>query len=61
MQPHERPSYAEGLTTTPQVRPGELIRTSITTGDTIVAGVGRLPITTSHVHHGPPPRVHVRS
>ena len=61
MQPNERPSYAEGLTTTPQVRPGELIRTSINSGDTFVVEVVRLPITTSHVHHGPPPRVHVRS
>ena len=61
MQPNERPSYAEGLTTTPRVRPGELIRTSINTGDKIIVEVGRLPITTSHVHHGTPPRVHVRS
>jgi hypothetical protein len=49
MQPNERPSFAEGLTTTPQVRPGELTQTA------------RLPITMSHVHHGSPPRVRVRS
>ena len=49
MQPNERPSYAEGLTTTPQVRPGELIRTA------------RLPITTPNGPNGSPPRVRGRN
>jgi len=48
MQPNERPSYAEGMTTTPQVRPGELLRTA------------RLSIKASHGSHGSPPRVRVR-
>ena len=48
MQSNARPSYAEGLTATPQVCPGELFRTA------------RLPITTAHVSRGTPPRVHVR-
>jgi hypothetical protein len=49
MQPNERPSYVEGLTTTPQVRPGEL------------TPAARLPITTSRGSLGSPPRVRVRS
>ena len=48
MQSNERPSYAEGLTTTPQVCPGELFRTA------------RLPLTPSHGRNGSPPRVDVR-